>query len=86
MAQGLEAHHLKIQREGHGSPVVFCSQNGRSLWPSSIYRHLWRYIVREANLCGLRVRDLRHTSAALLRKAGVDPNFVVARLGVARTY
>ena len=60
--------------------LVFGDPIGRPLHPSNI-RTAWLAIVKQADVEGLRVHDLRHAHASALLRAGVHAKVISERLG-----
>lgn len=73
---------LAMQEDAAGVPFVFCDTDGNPLRKSNFMRRVWDKMVKAANLPkGFRFHDLRHSSASLLLKAGVNVKVVSERLG-----
>ena len=60
--------------------LIFTTASGRPMEPRNIGRSFER-IVRKAGLRSIRLHDLRHTTASLLKKLGVSPRDAMAILG-----
>jgi integrase len=59
---------------------VFIRPDGNPLNPNAVTLAFKR-IIRKAGLKHIRLRDLRHTHATLMLKAGIHPKIVSERLG-----
>jgi integrase len=60
--------------------LIFTTVSGRPIEPRNIGRSFER-IVRKAGLRPIRLHDLRHTTASLLKRLGVSPRDAMAILG-----
>ena len=60
--------------------LIFTTASGRPIEPRNISRSFER-IVRKAGLRPIRLHDLRHTTASLLKKLGVSPRDAMVILG-----
>jgi integrase len=60
--------------------LIFITATGRPVEPRNISRSFER-IVRKADLRPIRLHDLRHTTASLLKKLGVSPRDAMVILG-----
>jgi integrase len=60
--------------------LIFTTASGRPIEPRNI-GHSFVRIVREAGLRPIRLHDLRHTTASLLKKLGVSPRDAMVILG-----
>ena len=60
--------------------LIFTTASGRPVEPRNIGRSFER-IVRKAGLRPIRLHDLRHTTASLLKKLGVSPRDAMVILG-----
>jgi len=60
--------------------LIFTTASGRPVEPRNIGRSFER-IVRKAGLRLIRLHDLRHTTASLLKKLGVSPRDAMVILG-----
>lgn len=63
--------------------LVFTTKSGRPIEPRNLTRSFAR-IVRKNELRPIRVHDLRHTAASLLKKLGVAPRDAMEILGHSR--
>jgi integrase len=79
--EALSAHRLRMDAEGHGSPLVFCSEAGTPLLKSNFLRRVFRPLAKRAGLAGLRFHDLRHSHASILLSQGASLKAVSQRLG-----
>jgi integrase len=77
----LSAHRARMLREGHGSPLVFCTTDGTQLRKSNVLRRHFAPALKRAGLAGVRFHDLRHTCATLLLLNNVNVKVVSERLG-----
>ncbi|MDF5756178.1 site-specific integrase [Spongiactinospora sp. TRM90649] len=78
----------KIRRERAGESwvetgLVFTTKSGRPIEPRNLARSFARIIAAEG-LRPIRVHDLRHTAASLLKKLGVAPRDAMEILGHSR--
>ncbi|MEU8040992.1 tyrosine-type recombinase/integrase [Streptosporangium sp. NPDC049078] len=78
----------KIRREEAGEDwvdtgLVFTTKSGRPIEPRNLARSFAR-IVAANKLRPIRVHDLRHTAASLLKKLGVAPRDAMEILGHSR--
>ncbi|MET7462026.1 tyrosine-type recombinase/integrase [Nonomuraea sp. NPDC005501] len=62
---------------------VFTTKSGRPIEPRNLARSFAR-IVQKNELRPIRVHDLRHTAASLLKKPGVSPRDAMEILGHSR--
>ncbi|MEJ7569018.1 MAG: tyrosine-type recombinase/integrase [Gaiellaceae bacterium] len=62
------------------SELVFRREDGEPVVPA-LFSLAFKQLLKTARLPEIRLRDLRHTHAALLGKAGVPPKVVQERLG-----
>jgi len=69
--------------EGDGLEYVFCSRYGKPFYPSTPTL-TWRKIVTRHGLPAIRLHDLRHTTAMVLRESGADLKSIQERLRHAR--
>lgn len=82
----LKAHRLLQRKEQLKarrwveSGKVFTTPNGEAMSPPYVTR-LFKKLVREADLPPVRLHDLRHGSASLMRHAGIDPKVIQETLG-----
>ena len=60
--------------------LIFAHPDGRPMLPDTL-SHAFIKIRRRAGLAGVRLHDLRHTSASLMLKANIHPKVVQERLG-----
>lgn len=74
------ARRLRMGADWHDRDAVFAAANGEWIDPGNLSRHFSR-IVKRAELPMIRFHDLRHTSATLLLKEGVNVKVVSERLG-----
>ncbi|WP_322756721.1 tyrosine-type recombinase/integrase [Frankia sp. Cas3] len=65
--------------EWHDDGLVFTTSTGRGIQPRNVNRW-WDKVCADADVHRTRVHDLRHTSATLLFRAGVDLNEIRALL------
>ncbi|MCP2340577.1 tyrosine-type recombinase/integrase [Actinomadura rupiterrae] len=65
------------------SDLIFTTRTGRPIEPRNLARAFER-ITDDANLRRIRLHDLRHTTASLLKKLGVPPSDAKEILGHAR--
>jgi integrase len=83
----LKAHHLRqldvrmkagdyYQDQG----FVFADEVGKPIHPNTLAFH-YRSIIKAAGVPLIRIHDLRHTSATLMRANGEHPKIVQERLG-----
>ncbi|WP_239393935.1 tyrosine-type recombinase/integrase [Frankia sp. CiP3] len=63
----------------HDDGLVFTTSTGRGIQPRNVNRW-WDRVCADAGVHRTRVHDLRHTSATLLFRAGVDLNEIRALL------
>lgn len=84
---GLREHRDRqaFQRRAMGDlwqdhDLVFCREDGL---PISVHvvRHTWNRLLIEAGLPHVRIHDMRHTAATLLRNAGMDLKVLQTMLG-----
>lgn len=81
-AAALESHRSRMEAEGHGSLLVFCSTSGTHLRRPNFERRSWKPILKRAGLlAGFRFHDLRHTTATLLLQHGDNLRAIAGRLG-----
>lgn len=76
--QAAEMQARGDEYEDHG--LVFCRPNGDALHPDRVSK-LFAAHVKASALPRIRLHDLRHTHATLLKKAGVDLLTISRRLG-----
>ena len=76
--QAAEMQALGDEYEDHG--LVFCRENGDALHPDRVSK-MFAAHVKDSALPKIRLHDLRHTHATLLKKAGVDILTISRRLG-----
>ncbi|SEN08935.1 site-specific integrase [Nonomuraea pusilla] len=92
---GIVREALEIQRDGQkilreeagenwvDTGLVFTTRSGRPIEPRNLARSFAR-IVEQNELRPIRVHDLRHTAASLLKKLGVAPRDAMEILGHSR--
>jgi integrase len=61
--------------------LVFSDRKGGPLRKSNFFQRVWKPLLQQAGLAGIRFHDLRHTSASWLLSEGVSIRAVAARLG-----
>ena len=66
---------------GEVPELVFISHRGTRLLRWNFYEWVWKKLLRKAGLRYVRIHDLRHSCAALLLGAGVQPQSVAGFLG-----
>ena len=66
--------------QAYEGDLVLADCVGGPLHPSNI-RDAWQGIVKQADVEGLRVHDLRHCHASMLLRRGVGLKAISARLG-----
>jgi integrase len=83
----LQAHRERqvFERKGaqeawHEHDLIFCTAFGTPLDRGRIHLN-WSAALKNAGLPRVRVHDLRHTAATLMREEGVDIEVVQRRLG-----
>ena len=72
-----------LPNEWTAHELVFTTRTGRPVEPRNLARSFDRIITR-AGLRPIRLHDLRHTTAALLKNLGVPPRDTMEILGHAR--
>ncbi len=82
--EALKAHQQRMNKEGHGSKLVFCDTLGGPLRNPNVIRRSFRPILERAGLPRMRFHDLRHAHASLLLLMGESPKVVQERLGHAK--
>jgi len=60
--------------------LVFCTPQGKQLWPGNLQQHFYR-LLRRVGLPQMHIHDLRHSAATLLRNMGVDLKVIQEILG-----
>ena len=65
---------------GDTKEYVFCAEDGRPYYPSTPSLTWRRFLAKHPNLPHIRLHDLRHTAAMLLREQGVDMKTIQERL------
>lgn len=73
----LAAHDQEL----HGSPLVFCTENGTPMRRSNLRRSHLFPILKGAGLGHLTIHGLRHTMTTLGMSEGVSPKVLAERLG-----
>lgn len=63
--------------QDHG--LVFCTINGRPLWPSNISKRLFPNLCRKAGVPVIRLHDTRHTFVTMLLDRKAPPHVVQRR-------
>jgi integrase len=77
-----DIRRLKLGQRYLNYDMVFCEENGRAMCPGGSVTTQFKRILKAAGLdAGIRLYDLRHSSATLLLAAGVDAKTVSERLG-----
>jgi len=72
--------HLREHAAFGRDALVFPSEGGAHLWPSTLYRHFHKARAA-AGRPDLRWHDLRHTGAVLAAQSGATLAELMARLG-----
>jgi integrase len=80
----LAEHRAQMEKEGHGSDLVFCNRAGNFLRRGNFRLTEFLPLVKRAGVPVIRFHDLRHTAATLLLLAGENPKIVQERLGHSR--
>jgi integrase len=75
------AEHLDRYAAPGPDGLVFLSARGKHLARSSFRRLVWLPAVRKVGLDGLRVHDLRHTTATLAATTGATAKELMERMG-----
>lgn len=60
--------------------MIFPSSKGTPMDPSNLY-HIFKGLLKKAELPDIRFHDLRHTAATLMLQQGIHPKIVQERLG-----
>lgn len=82
----LKKHKENIKKEKDSDPnyfdndLVVCNINGKPVHSEHIYRY-WKWLLEKHKLPVITFRDLRHTHASLMLKAGIHAKIVSDRLG-----
>lgn len=77
----LIAHRAMMLAEGNIAAPVFCTRTGEHIEKGNLAAQVFRPIVAEAKLSGVRFHDLRHAHASQLLSAGESVKAVSQRLG-----
>ena len=77
----LHDHRKAMLAEGRVGPILFPDHDGGWLRKQNVARRSFKPALAWAGLPDLRINDLRHTCATLLRLAGVNVKVVGERLG-----
>lgn len=72
---------MKLGPDYENGDLVFATKIGTPVQHSNFARRHFKVIRDNANLPGIRLYDLRHTTATLLLSAGENPKVVSERLG-----
>jgi integrase len=75
------ADHLDDYAAPEPEGLVFSSGRGTYLQRSNFSRLVWRPVVQQLGLDGLRFHDLRHTAATLAAAAGATTKELMERMG-----
>lgn len=74
------SERLAVGDAWEDSGLVFATRDGGPIHPRNDYRSFQR-LLAQAGIRRVRVHDLRHTAASLLRAQGVDARTVMEVLG-----
>lgn len=80
----LREHREKMLAEGHGSPFVFCTPNGKPIRKSNFHRRIWVPLLERAKIQDFRFHDLRHTYAAWVLSRTQSYKLLQSQLGHSR--
>jgi integrase len=72
---------LKLGSAYENLDLVFASEVGTPIQPKNLIDRHFKPLLKKAELPGIRLYDLRHTTASLLLSAGENPKVVSERLG-----
>ena len=75
------ADHLDTWAEPRSTGFVFTAPDGGHIDPDNFRSRIWTPAVAAAALDGLRIHDLRHTTASLAIGAGADVKLLQTMLG-----
>ncbi len=70
--------------DGGTKEYVFGTETGRPLYPNTPTQKWQKFLTAHPDLPKVRLHDLRHTAAMLLRESGVDMKTIQERLRHAR--
>jgi len=72
---------LKLGQSYERNNFVFATDEGKPLYLRNLRKRNFAKILEKADLTGLRLYDLRHSTATLLLSEGINPKIVSERLG-----
>jgi integrase len=78
--QALRGHRKRMEAEGNGAAVVFCTQPGHFL-DRNTFLQVWRRVLRRAGVPYRKFHNTRHTHASQLLALGVSLVEVARRIG-----
>jgi site-specific recombinase XerD len=76
----LKAHRVKMLKEGHPGPWVFCTSEGEPIKCANLH-YAFKRLLKKAKLPDVRFHDLRHSAATLMLAQGIHPKIVQEMLG-----
>ena len=77
----LREHRVRMDGEGHGSPILFCDTEGKPLRQSNVLRRSFQPLLERAGIRRIRFHDIRHSHASQLLALGESAKVVQERLG-----